>query len=107
MELYQFKAKTNLKNCFVNQIVGNPFDNSSFKVEIKELLQPENSYMIKKKETFLNFPSVSKEFTALDCCFLNADTIVVLTSPSQLKVTQFVNKKNDDKVITFGEPSLI
>ena len=90
MELYQYKPKDKNANVFIEKIISNPFEESVFMVQINEL--GENFYMIKKKENYLNFPTVFKDYSALDSCFISKTRIAILASPKEIKFTSFVNK---------------
>lgn len=71
MELYQYKEKSLNSVSFIEKIHANQYDRSVFMVQIYESGQNEKFFMIKKKEAYLNFPVVSKEYSALDSCFVS------------------------------------
>ena len=48
--------------------------------QINEMGQPEKFYMVKKKESYLNFPTLYKQFSALDSCFINNNQVAALKS---------------------------
>lgn len=60
------------------------------------------SFMIKKKESFLNFPNISKTFTGLDCCFLDGDRVVILNSANELQIESYSSVSTPNKVVTLN-----
>jgi hypothetical protein len=40
--------------------------------------------MIKKKENYLNFPNVSRQYEALDSCFISKTHVAILISPTEI-----------------------
>lgn len=50
--------------------------------------------MIKKKEAYLNFPNIARQYTALDSCFISTTQIAILVSPSEIHLQKVIG---DDK----------
>lgn len=42
--------------------------------------------MVKKNESYLNFPTLNIEFEALDCCFISQNQVALLKSNKQVHV---------------------
>ena len=42
--------------------------------------------MIKKKESYLNFPNVIRQYNALDSCFISKSQIAILASPTEIQL---------------------
>ena len=40
--------------------------------------------MIKKKEAYLNFPNIARQYDAIDSCFISKLQIAILNSPSEI-----------------------
>lgn len=40
--------------------------------------------MIKKKEAYLNFPNIARQYDAIDSCFISKIQIAILVSPSEI-----------------------
>jgi hypothetical protein len=40
--------------------------------------------MLKKKEAYLNFPSIARQYDALDSCFISKLQIAILISPTEI-----------------------
>lgn len=38
--------------------------------------------MVKKKEAYLNFPNVARQYDAIDSCFISRDQVAILVSPT-------------------------
>lgn len=55
-------------------------------VEIHE--EEFKTFMVKKKEAYLNFPNVSRTFDALDSCFISKTHMAILVSPSEIHLQQ-------------------
>jgi hypothetical protein len=68
-ELYQYVPKEKNNLAFINKIIVNEFDSSSFIVQIDE--NGQKIFMIKKKESYLNYPNFLKQYEALDSCFIS------------------------------------
>ena len=102
MELYQYKPKDKNANVVIEKIIANPFEESVFMVQINEL--GENFYMIKKKENYLNFPSVFKDYAALDSCFISKNRIAILASPREIKFTSFTTNSEPVKTLSLKDP---
>jgi hypothetical protein len=78
-ELYQYKPKEKDSVTFIEKIIANPFENNCFMVQINE--EGERNFMIKKKENYLNFPTVVQNYAALDSCFISSKVLAALVSP--------------------------
>ena len=51
-------------------------------VEIHE--ENSKTFMIKKKEAYLNFPNVARTYEALDSCFISKTHLAMLASPTAI-----------------------
>lgn len=105
MELYQYKPKDKNANVFIDKIISNPFEESAFMVQINEL--GESNYMIKKKENYLSFPTVCKDYAALDSCFASKTHTVSVVTPLQIKIENYLDKKETARTINFKEPTCV
>lgn len=50
--------------------------------------------MIKKKENYLNFPNVMRQYDARDSCFISKTHIAILVSPTEIHLQKILG---DDK----------
>ena len=78
-ELYQYKPKDKNSHIYISRIIVNIFDSSMFIVQVNE--DSEKAFMIKKKESYLNFPNILRQYNALDSCFISKSQIAILASP--------------------------
>ena len=46
--------------------------------------------MIKKKENYLNFPNIARQYVALDICFISKMEIAILASPSEIHLQKIL-----------------
>lgn len=42
--------------------------------------------MIKKKESYLNFPNVRRQYEAIDSCFISKTQVAILASPTEIQI---------------------
>lgn len=81
-ELYQYVPKDKNAVAYIGRIVVNQFDSSIFMVEIFE--NEERVFMIKKKEAYLNFPNIARQYDAIDSCFISKNQVAALISPTEI-----------------------
>lgn len=64
------------------------------------------AYLIKKKETYLTYPTIAKDYEALDSCFISESRVALLANNKELR---FMNFLTNDKVqaITLKDPFCI
>lgn len=86
-ELYQYTPKDKNALTFISRLIVNQFDPSTFLVQVDE--NGEKVFMVKKKESYLNFPNVRKQFEALDSCFISKTQVAILTSKSEIQLQSF------------------
>lgn len=91
-ELYQYNPKDKSNLTFISRIIVNEFDPSVFMVQVDE--NKEKIFMIKKKESYLNFPNVRRQYEAIDSCFLSKIQVAILASPTEI---HFQKIEGDDK----------
>lgn len=91
-ELYQYVPKDKNAVAYIGRIVVNKFDPSLFMVEIFE--NDERTFMIKKKEAYLNFPNVARQYDAIDSCFISKIQTAILVSPTEIHLQK---ASGDDK----------
>lgn len=91
-ELYQYNPKDKSNLTFISRIIVNEFDPSVFMVQVDE--NKEKIFMIKKKESYLNFPNVRRQYEAIDSCFLSKLQVAILASPTEI---HFQKIEGDDK----------
>lgn len=94
-ELYQYQPKDKSASAFIGRICVNEFDPSQFMVETHE--EQHKSFMIKKREAYLNFPNVARQYDALDSCFISQQQIAILASPTEIHLQKVTG--NDKKQI--------
>ncbi len=68
-ELYQYVPKDANNSYFIENIIVSQFDPAFFIVQINEA--GDKVFTIKKKESYLNFPYVIKNYRAIDTCFIS------------------------------------
>ena len=66
----------------------NRFEQSMFMVMVEE--NDHKFFMIKKKEAYLNFPNVAKQYQALDSCFISKSHVAILASPSEIHLQKAI-----------------
>lgn len=54
----------------------------------------EKTFMIKKKESYLNFPNVRRQYEAIDSCFISKTQVAILASPTEIQIQKI---EGDDK----------
>ena len=93
--MYQYIPKDKNNKTFISRISVNKFDSSYFMVEVDENKQ--KVFVIKKKENYLNFPSQSNEYHALDSCFVSKTHIAILATPNEIHLQKAA--KDDSKQV--------
>jgi len=83
-ELYQYNPKDKNALTFISRLIVNQFDSSVFMVQVDE--GGLKTFMIKKKESYLNFPNVRRQYEAIDSCFLSKTQVAILASPSEIHI---------------------
>ena len=58
--MYQYNPKDKSNLTFISRIIVNEFEPSVFMVQVDE--NKEKIFMIKKKESYLNFPNVRRQY---------------------------------------------
>ena len=91
-QLYQYTPKDKNATAYIGKICVNQFDSSLFMVETHE--EEYKTYMIKKKEAYLNYPNVARQYDALDSCFISKTQIAILSSPTEIHLQKVTG---DDK----------
>jgi hypothetical protein len=46
--------------------------------------------MVKKKEAYLNFPNVSRQYDAIDSCFISKHQVAILVSPTEIQLQKLL-----------------
>lgn len=54
----------------------------------------QKTFMVKKKESYLNFPNVRRQYEAIDSCFLSKLQLAILASPTEI---HFQKIEGDEK----------
>lgn len=80
--MYQYVPKDKGAVAEISRILVNRFDSSIFMVEVCE--NEGRVFMLKKKEAYLNFPNIEKQYDAIDSCFTSKVQIAILISPSEI-----------------------
>ena len=86
-ELHQYKPKYKDSRVFIENIKANPFEENAFMIQISE--SEEKSFMIKKKENYLNFPTIIQNYTGLDSCFISKKSIATLVNYHEIKFSTY------------------
>jgi len=55
--------------------------------------------MRKKKESYLNFPSLYNEYSALDSCFISKTHVATLASPHEIHLQRMAGKDDAKQVL--------
>lgn len=79
-QLYQYAPKDKNSLTFINKIIVNQFDSLFFMVQVDE--NGEKNFIIKKKQSYLNFPNVIVQYSGLDSCFISKNQLAILVSPN-------------------------
>jgi hypothetical protein len=82
--LYQYNPKDKNALTFISRLIVNQFDSSVFMVQVDE--GGLKTFIIKKKESYLNFPNVRRQYEAIDSCFLSKTHVAILVSPSEIHI---------------------
>lgn len=100
-ELYQYTPKDKNALTFINRIIVNQFDSSTFMVQVNE--NEEKVFMVKKKESYLNFPNVRKQYEALDSCFISKTHVANLASPKEIHLQRFEGVEEKNKILRLSD----
>jgi len=79
-ELYQYASKNPNNSFYIEKIIVNQFDTSTFIAQINE--EGLKVFIIKRKESYLNFPYVISSYSALDSCFISKSQVALLHTPN-------------------------
>jgi len=59
--------------------------------------------MIKKKEAYLNFPNIAKQYDALDSCFISKIQIAILISPTEIHLQKVVQGEDKRQILRLSD----